>query len=249
MKLSKYKILFISPFTDKSWQIEFTRFTFIASLSALAVSLILTLILLFMSSPIIKEYFRISAINNEIKQQQEIISNIDETIDEIELMKTYIDSIIGTEESHNLNEKNVRYMITNNIPSVKPAKGLISREYDIDTKHFGIDIVNQVSTPIFSIADGLVVFSDFSKDFGNFLIIDHQNGYLSHYYHNEDLFFNKGDKVLAGDIIAKMGNTGMSSGPHLHFEIWKDGTPINPNTFFEDFKLKSDKLTTNEDSN
>ena len=249
MKLSKYKILFISPFTDKSWQIEFTRFTFIASLSALAVSLILTLILLFMSSPIIKEYFRISAINNEIKQQQEIISNIDETIDEIALMKTYINSIIGTEESHNLNEKNVRYMITNNIPSVKPAKGLISREYDIDTKHFGIDIVNEVSTPIFSIADGLVVFSDFSKDFGNFLIIDHQNGYLSHYYHNEDLFFNKGDKVLAGDIIAKMGNTGMSSGPHLHFEIWKDGTPINPNTFFEDFKLKSDKLTTNEDSN
>ena len=249
MKLSKYKILFISPFTDKSWQIEFTRFTFIASLSALAISLILTLILLFMSSPIIKEYFRISAINNEIKQQQEIISNIDETIDEIALMKTYIDSIIGTEESHNLNEKNVRYMITNNIPSVKPAKGLISREYDIDTKHFGIDIVNEVSTPIFSIADGLVVFSDFSKDFGNFLIIDHQNGYLSHYYHNEDLFFNKGDKVLAGDIIAKMGNTGMSSGPHLHFEIWKDGTPINPNTFFEDFKLKSDKLTTNEDSN
>jgi len=249
MKLSKYKILFISPFTDKSWQIEFTRFTFIASLSALAVSLILTLILLFMSSPIIKEYFRISAINNEIKQQQEIISNIDETIDEIAIMKTYIDSIIGTEESHNLNEKNVRYMITNNIPSVKPAKGLISREYDIDTKHFGIDIVNQVSTPIFSIADGLVVFSDFSKDFGNFLIIDHQNGYLSHYYHNEDLFFNKGDKVLAGDIIAKMGNTGMSSGPHLHFEIWKDGTPINPNTFFDDFKLKSDKLTTNEDSN
>lgn len=249
MKLSKYKILFISPFTDKSWQIEFTRFTFIASLSALAVSLILTLILLFMSSPIIKEYFRISAINNEIKQQQEIISNIYETIDEIALMKTYIDSIIGTEESHNLNEKNVRYMITNNIPSVKPAKGLISREYDIDTKHFGIDIVNEVSTPIFSIADGLVVFSDFSKDFGNFLIIDHQNGYLSHYYHNEDLFFSKGDKVLAGDIIAKMGNTGMSSGPHLHFEIWKDGTPINPNTFFEDFKLKSDKLTTNEDSN
>lgn len=249
MKLSKYKILFISPFTDKSWQIEFTRFTFIASLSALAISLILTLILLFMSSPIIKEYFRISAINNEIKQQQEIISNIDETIDEIALMKTYIDSIIGTEESHNLNEKNVRYMITNNIPSVKPAKGLISREYDIDTKHFGIDIVNEVSTPIFSIADGLVVFSDFSKDFGNFLIIDHQNGYLSHYYHNEDLFFSKGDKVLAGDIIAKMGNTGMSSGPHLHFEIWKDGTPINPNTFFEDFKLKSDKLTTNEDSN
>ena len=87
------------------------------------------------------------------------------------------------------------------------------------------------------------------KEFGNFIIIDHQNGFLSHYYHNQDLFFNKGDKVVAGDIIAKMGNTGMSSGPHLHFEIWKDGSPINPNTFFEDFQLKSDKLTNDEDSN
>ena len=248
MKMSKYKILFISPFSDKSWQIEFTKFTFFATLSALASLLIISLSLLFMSSPIIKEYLRISAINNEIKQQKEIISNIDETMDEIALMKNYIDSIIGTEESHNLKEKNIRYMVANNLPSVKPANGLISREFDSDTKHYGIDIVNEVSTPIFSTADGLVVFSDYSNDFGNFLIIDHQNGYLSHYYHNQDLFFDKGDKVLAGDVIAKMGNTGMSSGPHLHFEIWKDGIPINPNTFFEDFKLKSDKLTTNENS-
>ena len=249
MKLSKYKILFISPFTEKSWQIEFTKFTFISSLLVLAIFLITSITLLFMSSPIIKEYLKISAINNEIKQQKEIISNIDETIDEISLMKAYIDSIIGTKETHNLNEENIRYMVTNNLPSVEPASGLISKVFDVDAKHFGIDIANEISTPIFSTADGLVVFSDFSNNFGNFIIIDHQNGYLSHYYHNQDLFFNKGDKVKAGDIIAKMGNTGMSSGPHLHFEIWKDGLPINPNTFFEDFKLKSDKLTNDEDSN
>jgi|TARA_B100001094_G_C17933347_1_gene671853 murein DD-endopeptidase MepM/ murein hydrolase activator NlpD len=248
MKLSKYKILFITPFTDKSWQIEFTKFTFIATVSTLSVMLLISTALLFISSPIIKEYLRISTINNEIKQQKEIISSIDETIEEIALMKTYIDSIIGTEKSHNLNEKNIRYMVTNNLPLIKPANGLISKEFDMDTKHFGIDIVNNISTPIFSTADGLVVFSDFSNNFGNFIIIDHQNGYLSHYYHNEDLFFNKGDKVKAGDIIAKMGNTGMSSGPHLHFEIWKDGAPMNPNTFFEDFKLKSDKLNNDEDS-
>ena len=91
MKLSKYKVLFISPFSEKSWQIEFTKFTFFASLSTIAVLLLASIILLFMSSPIIKEYLRISAINNEIKQQKEIISNIDETIGEIALMKTYID--------------------------------------------------------------------------------------------------------------------------------------------------------------
>ena len=84
--------------------------------------------------------------------------------------------------------------------------------------------------------------SDFSEDFGNFIILDHQNGYISHYYHNEENFVKKGDFTNAGDVIAKLGNTGMSTGPHLHFEIWKDGKSINPNTFFDDFNLKSDKL-------
>lgn len=243
MKLSKYKVLFISPFSDKSWQIEFSRLTFISSIIALVTLLIFSIILLYFSSPIVKEYLRVSTINKEIKQQQEIINNIDQSIEEIAIMKSYIDTIIGTEQSNDLNENNIRYMIANNLPSVKPTDGLISKLYDIETKHLGIDLVNEVGTPIFATASGLVVFSDFSVDFGNFIILDHQNGYISHYYHNEENFVEKGDFTNAGDIIAKLGNTGMSTGPHLHFEIWKDGKSINPNTFFDDFNLKSDKLT------
>ena len=199
--------------------------------------------LLYFSSPIVKEYLRVSTINKEIKQQQEIINNIDKSIEEIALMKSYIDSIIGTEKGNDLNENNIRYILANNLPTVKPADGLISRTYDIETKHFGIDVVNIEGTPIFAIADGQIVFSDFSDDFGNFIIIDHQNGYISHYYHNQENFFKKGDTVKAGDVIAKLGNTGMSTGPHLHFEIWKDGNSIDPINFFEDFNLKSDKLS------
>ena len=243
MKLSKYKILFISPFSDKSWQIEFSRFTFISSIVILSSVLIGSLFLIYFSSPIIKEYLRVSTINNEIKQQKEIINNIDESIEEIALMKSYIDSIIGTEKINNLNEDNIRYMVTNNLPSVKPTDGLISKKYDLETKHLGIDLVNVVGTPIFAVANGLVVISDFSDDFGYFLIVDHQNGYITHYYHNQENFFKKGDSVSAGDVIAKLGNTGMSTGPHLHFEIWKDGEPIDPITFFDDFNLKSDKLS------
>ena len=158
-------------------------------------------------------------------------------------MKSYIDSIIGTEKGNDLKENNIRYILANNLPSVKPADGLISRIYDSETKHFGIDIVNIEGTPIFATADGQVVFSGFSNDFGNSIILDHQNGYLSHYYHNQENFFKRGDSVKAGDVIAKLGNTGMSTGPHLHFEIWKDGNSIDPINFFDDFNLKSDKLS------
>ena len=243
MKLSKYKILFISPFSDKSWQIEFSRLTFISSIIILSIMVLCSIALLYFSSPIVKEYLRVSTINKEIKQQQEIINNIDKSIEEIALMKSYIDSIIGTEASNDLKENNIRYILANNLPSVKPADGLISRIYDSETKHFGIDIVNIEGTPIFATADGQVVFSGFSNDFGNSIILDHQNGYLSHYYHNQENFFKRGDSVKAGDVIAKLGNTGMSTGPHLHFEIWKDGNSIDPINFFDDFNLKSDKLS------
>jgi|TARA_B100000965_G_scaffold106537_1_gene87926 murein DD-endopeptidase MepM/ murein hydrolase activator NlpD len=243
MKLSKYKILFISPFSDKSWQIEFSRFTFISSIAISSILIIGSLVLLYFSSPIIKEYLRVSTINREIKQQKEIINNIDESIEEIALMKSYIDSIIGTEKINNLNEDNIRYVVTNNLPSVKPTDGLISKKYNSETKHLGIDLVNVVGTPIFAVASGQVVISDFSDNFGYYIILDHQNGYITHYYHNQENFFKKGDSVIAGDVIAKLGNTGMSTGPHLHFEIWKDGEPIDPITFFDDFNLKSDKLS------
>ena len=232
MKLSKYKILFISPFSDKSWQIEFNRLTFISSNEVLSIMVLGSIALLYFSSPIVKEYLRVSTINKEIKQQQEIINNIDKSIEEIALMKSYIDSIIGTETGNDLKENNIRYILANNLPSVKPADGLISRIYDSETKHFGIDIVNIEGTPIFATADGQVVFSGFSNDFGNSIILDHQNGYLSHYYHNQENFFKRGDSVKAGDVIAKLGNTGMSTGPHLHFEIWKDGVAIDPLLYF-----------------
>ena len=243
MKLSKYKFLFISPFSDKSWQIEFSRFTFIASIVSITFLLIGSFILIYFSSPIIKEFLRVSTINKEIKEQQEIINNIDKSIEEITIMKSYIDTIIGTEVTSKLDENKIRFVVANNLPTVKPTDGLISKLYDIETKHVGIDLVNEVGTPIFATASGSVIISDFTEDFGNFIILDHQNGYISHYYHNDENFVKKGDLVNAGDIIAKLGNSGMSTGPHLHFEIWKDGQPLDPNNFFDDFNLKSDKLS------
>ena len=247
MKFKKYKILFISPFNDKTWQSEFNRPTLIAGLSIIALSFIASLSLILLSIPIVKEYLQITAINNEIKQQKEIIDNIDKTLEDIGVMKSYIESIITSDDKDVIPDNNIRFMVTDNIPSTKPANGIISKEFDLNILHFGIDIVNDESTPIFAVANGVVIYSDFSRDLGNGVVIDHQNGYYSHYYHNEENFVKKNEKIDEGMLIAKLGNTGVSTGPHLHFEIWKDGQPIDPFTFFPDFSKKSDKFE--EDSN
>ncbi|MFL2500289.1 MAG: M23 family metallopeptidase [Candidatus Neomarinimicrobiota bacterium] len=247
MKFKKYKILFISPFNDKTWQSEFNRPTLIAGLSVIALSFIASLSLILLSIPIVKEYLQITAINNEIKQQKEIIDNIDKTLEDIGVMKSYIESIITSDDKDIIPDNNIRFMVTDNIPSTKPANGIISKEFDLNILHFGIDIVNDESTPIFAVANGVVIYSDFSRELGNGVVIDHQNGYYSHYYHNEENFVKKNEKIDEGMLIAKLGNTGVSTGPHLHFEIWKDGQPIDPFTFFPDFSKKSDKFE--EDSN
>ena len=247
MKFKKYKILFISPFNDKTWQSEFNRPTLIAGLSVIAFSFIASLSLILLSIPIVKEYLQITAINNEIKQQKEIIDNIDKTLEDIGVMKSYIESIITSDDKDIIPDTNIRFMVTDNIPSTKPANGIISKEFDLNILHFGIDIVNDESTPIFAVANGVVIYSDFSRELGNGVVIDHQNGYYSHYYHNEENFVKKNEKIDEGMLIAKLGNTGVSTGPHLHFEIWKDGQPIDPFTFFPDFSKKSDKFE--EDSN
>ena len=242
MKFKKYKILFISPFNDKTWQSEFNRPTLIAGLSVIAFSFIASLSLILLSVPIVKEYFQITAINNEIKQQKEIIDNIDKTLEDIGVMKSYIESIITSDDKDVIPDNNIRFMVTDNIPSTKPANGIISKEFDLNILHFGIDIVNDESTPIFAVANGVVIYSDFSRELGNGVVIDHQNGYYSHYYHNEENFVKKNEKIDEGMLIATLGNTGVSTGPHLHFEIWKDGQPIDPFKFFPDFSKKSDKF-------
>ena len=247
MKHKDYKLLFISVLNNKTWQLELTRSSLISWIVAIGVIFLISLLLIIFSVPIMNEYLEINTVNRKINAQKEIINDLSDSIDEIGLMKSYIENIIGLEEGEELDPSKVRFMVTNNIPDIKPNEGVISREFDIDSKHFGIDIVNEEGTPILSIANGVVVYSDYSNDYGNGIIIDHENGYYSHYYHNKDNFVKRNERINSGTLIAQLGNTGQqSTGPHLHLEIWKDGKPINPISFFPDYSKKSDKLAIEE---
>lgn len=111
----------------------------------------------------------------------------------------------------------------------KPVSGFISRAFDPDRGHMGIDFVTKIGTPVYASASGYVIFSDYTENNGYTLIVGHSNDYITVYKHCSVLLKKERDTVLQGEIIALTGNSGeTSTGPHLHFEIWKDGKPIDP---------------------
>ncbi len=115
---------------------------------------------------------------------------------------------------------------------IAPAIGEITNQFDIKRKHFAIDIALKKNTPIKSVADGTVIFSDWTKDGGNTMIIEHKNGIVSVYKHNKKLLRQSGTTVEQGEVIALSGNSGeKTSAPHLHFELWIKGYPVNPENY------------------
>ena len=112
---------------------------------------------------------------------------------------------------------------------IKPVDGLITEEFNKKIGHFGVDVVSKKGAFISSIDDGMVLFSSWTHEFGHVLVIKHQNSFISFYKHNSEVFKSKGDYVKSGETIAIIGNSGKySTGPHLHFELWKGSSPVNP---------------------
>ncbi|WP_294733548.1 M23 family metallopeptidase [uncultured Flavobacterium sp.] len=115
-----------------------------------------------------------------------------------------------------------------------PAKGHITEKYSSKNKHFAVDVALAKDTPIKSIAAGTVLFADWTPTNGNVIIIRHNGGIISVYKHAATLTKEQGDVVRSGEAIALAGSTGeQSSGVHLHFELWKDGYPINPTQYID----------------
>jgi hypothetical protein len=124
---------------------------------------------------------------------------------------------------------NFFYNQNEDITFIKPAEGFISRSYNPERGHYGNDYVMKENNPIFASASGYVVFADYTTNFGYTVIINHPENYLTKYLHCASLLKKDGDFVRQGEMIALSGNSGTeSTGPHLHFEIWKDGKPIDP---------------------
>jgi murein DD-endopeptidase MepM/ murein hydrolase activator NlpD len=113
-----------------------------------------------------------------------------------------------------------------------PVKGTVTNRFDAVTKHFGIDIASQANEAVKATLDGTVLIANFTSETGYVIAIQHSNNLLSFYKHNSSLLKKPGDFVKAGDVIAIIGNSGeLSTGPHLHFELWYNGSALDPQKY------------------
>ena len=165
---------------------------------------------------------------NSVYEDNQSVQNIE--LSELEVNINIEDSIlrkiVEIEDRFNFIESENNEI---SLDLISPAKGLLSEGFNFSDKHFGVDIVLKERTPIKSISDGIVIFSAWTLNYGHTVVVYHKNKLTSIYKHNESIKVKKGDFVMSGEIIALSGNTGdLSTGPHLHFEIWDSQGPINP---------------------
>jgi len=111
-----------------------------------------------------------------------------------------------------------------------PVKGIVSGKFDPPSKHFGTDIVTKPKSPVDAVLDGTVIFTGWTRETGYVIEVQHSNNIVSVYKHNASLLKETGDLVRTGEAIAIVGDSGelYTSGPHLHFEIWYKGSPLDP---------------------
>lgn len=118
---------------------------------------------------------------------------------------------------------------------INPLRGAVIQAYKEDEGHLGIDYGVKDGTPVVAAADGYVIFSGYTVNDGNMMMVEHKDGYMTVYKHCSALLKSTRDKVMQGETIALSGNSGEhTTGHHLHFEIWKDGKPVNPGKYLVD---------------
>ena len=171
----------------------------------------------------------------EVVNKDSIIAAEIAKISEKDFIPSRADSLlreqVATEDKYNLFEKAEQKV---SLVLFAPAKGHITNGFNPKEKHYAVDVALPMGTPVKSVANGTVLFSDWTPDNGNVIIISHPEAMMSVYKHCETITKSEGDIVKTGEVIATAGNSGKhSTGVHLHFELWKNGRPIDPTNFID----------------
>lgn len=173
-------------------------------------------------------------VSAEDLNKDSIFEAVQQEIDQAHLLPSREDSLlrekVQQEDKYNplLDDPAINFVL------FPPASGTISEDYNPEDRHYAVDIVTPRNSPVKSTADGVIIFAEWTVETGYVIIIKHNFDLISVYKHNASLTKQQGDLVKAGEVIATSGNTGeFTTGPHLHFELWSEGYPINPRNFID----------------
>lgn len=257
MKPSKYTVMFIPDNDEESKQYVFSRRRMQGVIWGLVLIFIIGIGIGLYSLPMALEHRVLLTKYNRLTRERVEVLSLLQDLQRIKMMDRQIRETLGTDlkfspesgskdsidlppETHTLDDLGIRISYVENIPSLAPIQGYVTQRmhqssmHQIDN-HYGIDIAVKEGDPILASASGYVLFSGWTYDLGNMIILYHGDGYFTRYGHNRQNLVETRKFVHRGDVIANAGNTGISTAPHLHFEIWKDGKSIDPMIFFPEY--------------
>ena len=234
--------------SPKNYKIRYSLLTLIAiALTVLFISIVFGIVTY---GKLVQKAYENLSLKDENQQLTDQLQRVNELSSEIEELRNYGKKVqksmlgyvnvsdnvqrLGKESGSDImSDQSIISMFTS-IPVMAPVTGFISQEY-INGVHNGVDIVAPEGTPIVASGDGKILFAGWTIDGGNTIVIGHSNGYYSFYKHNLRNLVYENQLINQGNVIAYLGNSGEKSfGPHLHFEIWKDGESIDPNILVTD---------------
>jgi murein DD-endopeptidase MepM/ murein hydrolase activator NlpD len=179
-------------------------------------------------------------LRGEVPDQTDYSNNNDSfsssTTQDITFERSEEDSLfrkqVESEEKFNLSVQQSRNVSFENTFFFSPIKGMISNPFGSSQGHYGVDIVSAIGARVSAVMEGVVTFSGWTVETGYVIQVQHPNNLITIYKHNERLLKQVGEVVKAGEAIACVGNSGeLTTGPHLHFELWYNGTPLNPQEY------------------
>ena len=247
MKPSRYTFLIVPDHDGKNRQFSISRngtlvliFTIVGIITSMVIGLLIF-------GPKAFDYDRMKNRYSEVIEERTEVLELYRDLERMKQMELVVQKALGSNLAESeiedgklvetIDDQKIRAGYLNNVPSLLPVSGVVTQNMIINNKddirkHLGVDIAVPTGQPILASASGQVVFSGWTPDLGNLVVIYHNNEYFTYYGHNELILVNSYEKVDRGDAIATSGNSGISSGPHLHFEIWKDGEPVDPLLYF-----------------
>ena len=205
---------------------------------------------------LIHNALKVDSLESELEKRDQFFSNIQaiisgETPDDNFVVDTIVepndiefqefnhdsvfqDKLIAEQLSLSIQKNQLKDIDISQIHFFKPVNGVVSERFNSTGNHFGVDLVSSANSMISAVLDGSVIFSGWTLETGYVIYIQHESNLISAYKHNAELLKNTGDMVNAGEAVAIIGNSGeLSTGPHLHFELWYNGTALNPEQYID----------------